>query len=347
MRQPTVVILQDADDPAVAMEELGDWPQVRLASIPPDAKVLDEILALLPDVLVTCMGEDDHWGRAVIASIREHASLAELPVLVVSDTLDRDRKIELLSLGADDFVARPADALEIRARVHALARRHGVSVAIGLARKELDQTLSDLKGRGEELERLTGRIVEALEHVNFANDSDTGNHIRRVSAYSAMLAEAIACSGSLVDQVRRCAGLHDVGKVGIRGAILRKPGRFTPEEYEEMKTHTTIGHGLLVRAGLPQVACNIALSHHEWWDGNGYPNGIRSTSIPLEARITSVADVYDAIRNKRCYREAKQHHEVRAIMEASAGTQFDPFLLETFFSDEDRIRGIYETYLEP
>jgi putative two-component system response regulator len=347
MTRPTVVIVQEAGDPVIAERDLDAWPQVRLVLRPPGgAEVPDELVSLRPDVLVLGVDAEGGEGRELLKAIRSHEQLGDLRVLAIAGKLDRDLKIDLLTLGADDFMPRPADGVELRARVHALARRHGIRTAIGETRTELDQLLTALGERGEELERLTGRIVEALEQINLANDSDTGNHIRRVAAYGAMLADVTGCSASFVEQIRRWAGLHDVGKVGIRGAILRKPGRFTPEEYTEMKAHTTIGHELLVRAGLPQVACNIALSHHEWWDGSGYPMGIHSTKIPLEARITSVADVWDAIRNRRCYRDAKPYDEVRAIMMANAGTQFDPLLVEAFFANEARIQAIYEAWRE-
>jgi response regulator RpfG family c-di-GMP phosphodiesterase len=269
-----------------------------------------------------------------------------IPILAVTPPLARKDRIALLSLGADDCIDLPFEPMELRAKVLALARRHGVRISIGMMRLELDKALADLHTYRADLKRLMDRIVEALEHLNLANDTDTGNHIHRVSEYARLLAETQGCPKNFVEQIHQYAGLHDVGKVGIRDAILKKPGAFTPQEWAEMKTHTLVGSRILERAGFSRTACNIAAYHHERWDGDGYPEGRKGVHIPLEARIVAVADSYDAGRNKRCYKDASGHEALRQDMLAKTGTQYDPELVEVFFSREEEILEVFASYAE-
>ena len=299
-----------------------------------------------PDLVVTDLQMPRMDGRTLIMRLREQPEMSEAPIMVVTANDARETKIALFQAGADDFITKPVDPDEYQARLRSLARKSAMAFQLGVAKRERDEALGHLEERNQELERLTLGLVAALEKANQLNDADTGNHIRRVSEYSALLGRERGCPPDEVDRLRRYAGLHDVGKVGIRDAILKKPGRLTDLEFEEMKTHTLIGAELLHSAGLPDVARNIALYHHEHWDGSGYPFGLSGESIPLEARIISVSDVFDALVSRRCYKQPYALVEARSTMEGLAGNHLDPGLVALFFDHFDEVCAIRDRYAD-
>jgi putative two-component system response regulator len=303
-------------------------------------EALDRVRQRTPDLIVTDLHMPQMGGKELIRRLRELPVLHEKPIMVVTADESRASKIQLLQTGADDFIVKPIDPGEFQARLRALGRRSDLVVALETTRGERDEAREKLEQRNQELEQLTLGLVAALERANSLNDSDTGNHIRRVSEFAGLLARVNGCPEDFCDQVRRYAGLHDVGKVGIRDGILKKPGKLTPDEYEEMKTHTLIGGELLRDAGLPEVACNIALCHHERWDGRGYPCQLGGEAIPLEARIVSVVDVYDALRSKRCYKPSYSWDEAVEIMRGMAGEHLDAYLVDLFLGHHEQILEI-------
>lgn len=194
------------------------------------------------------------------------------------------------------------------------------------------------------IERITIALVNALEDANLLNDMDTGNHIKRVSRYSSILAAHYGCNREFVKRIELYASLHDIGKVGIPDNVLKKKGRFTPEEFDVMKQHVVIGHKMLDNEDLDEMAKNIVLYHHEKWDGTGYVKGLNGEQIPLEARIVSLADVYDALISKRSYKPAFSDDEADTIIKSGAGNHFDPKLVEIFFDNREKLAEVREVY---
>ena len=215
-----------------------------------------------------------------------------------------------------------------------------------VTRSERDQALEDLQDRASELERLTFGLIAALEKANTLNDNDTKEHIRRICEFSVILAQAAGQSTDFIKQIGHYAGLHDVGKVGIRDAILKKTEALTPLEAEELKTHTLIGADILRSAGLPQAAINIALSHHERWDGQGYPHGLVGRQISLEARIVAVADTYDTLRAGSRHQPALAVEEALAVLQERATSHLDPELVRLFVSVHDEIAHIEASHFK-
>ncbi|MGL5355713.1 MAG: HD-GYP domain-containing protein, partial [Cetobacterium sp.] len=170
----------------------------------------------------------------------------------------------------------------------------------------------------------------SFEAANELNDEDTGNHILRVNLYSKFMAEKLKCSKSFIKEIGEYASLHDVGKIAISDAILKKPGKLTPEEFEEMKKHVLLGKDLVEKMQLGKIAENIALYHHEKWNGSGYYYGLQKTDIPLEARIVGLADVYDALRQKRVYKDGFSHEKAVQIISEESGKHFDPNIVDLF-----------------
>ncbi|MGL6120731.1 MAG: HD-GYP domain-containing protein, partial [Fusobacteriaceae bacterium] len=189
--------------------------------------------------------------------------------------------------------------------------------------------------------RITKALIRSFEAANELNDEDTGNHILRVSMYSKFLAQQLKCSSKFVKDIGEYASLHDVGKIGISDAILKKPGKLTQKEFEEMKQHVILGKKLIDTMELGSIASNIALYHHERWNGNGYCHGLKSTNIPLEARIVALADVYDALRQKRVYKEDFSHEKTVEIIRKESGEHFDPNIVNIFLEFNKEFDNIF------
>ncbi|WP_249226285.1 HD domain-containing phosphohydrolase [Entomohabitans teleogrylli] len=190
------------------------------------------------------------------------------------------------------------------------------------------------------------RIVVAMEQVNRAHDDETGSHIRRVSLYCGLMARELKLPKKLTRDIQTYASLHDVGKIAVPDRVLRKQGPLTPEEFAEMKLHTTKGWLIIRQLELGSVAENIVHYHHEKWDGSGYPQGLKGSDIPLEARILAVADVYDALRQKRVYKPGFSHENACAIITQGAGHHFDPELVRLFTLEQQKFRAIFDSHAD-
>lgn len=192
------------------------------------------------------------------------------------------------------------------------------------------------------LKNITIGLVETLESANTYNDEDTGAHIKRLNQYSELLAEELKLSNSFVNEIGLYASLHDIGKIGISDAILKKPGKLTEEEFEIMRTHIEIGYNLIKDLDVSPVASNIVRYHHEKWNGEGYGKGLIGEEIPVEARIVALADVYDALRQERVYKKAFTHEKSMEIIISESGKHFDPRIVEVFLKKHENFRDIFE-----
>ncbi len=342
-------LLLVAEDDAYQLDQMAGWATrvgftVIKATNGLDAFELFDTRS--PEIVVLDYHLPGMHGRELIQRLRNHALGADTPIMIVTADGSRQTKIELLELGADDFVRKPLDPAEFNARLASLARKSALVINLERVTQERDQAYRELEERAHELSRLTLGLVAALERASSLNDTDTGNHIQRVCRYAELLSRGMGCDQEFCEKIFRYAGLHDVGKVGIPDAILKKPGRLDKDEFEEMKTHTLIGGELLRAAGLPVAACNIAFYHHERWDGRGYPHGLKSEEIPLEARIVAVADVFDALVTRRCYKPSFTIERAVGIMREAAEGQLDPELVSMFLQRQPDVITILTTYSE-
>lgn len=266
-------------------------------------------------------------------------------VIMVTAVDDRKTAITALELGAYGYVIKPFDRNEILINVaNALERSR-----LTLLRRQYEQELEAMvKQRTKEVREREEEIVLRLISAAGYRDHETGGHIRRIGLYAAVMASDLGLDARSVDLIRLAAPMHDVGKIGIADSILLKPDRLTREEFDIMKTHTTIGAKILGGSDVPllQMAKEIALSHHERWDGSGYPQGLVTDSIPQSARIVSVADVYDALVNDRVYRPAFPEEEALTIMDEQRGRYFDPRVFDSFKHMLPELRGIRDEVKE-
>lgn len=188
-------------------------------------------------------------------------------------------------------------------------------------------------------------LVSSLEAVNQFNDLETGNHIKRLNLYSELLANKLGCSKKFYEEIGKVASLHDVGKIGIDRSILKKPGKLTEEEFKVIKEHPKIGYEIIKKSGVSIMAENIARYHHEKWDGSGYPYGLKGLEIPLEARIVSVVDVYDALRQKRVYKDGFTHEKAIEIIRSESGKSFDPNVVKVFLENEFKFERLFNSHI--
>jgi response regulator RpfG family c-di-GMP phosphodiesterase len=195
-----------------------------------------------------------------------------------------------------------------------------------------------------QIEGMTYALVSSLENANLFFDEETGNHVRRIAALSEFIGVQARLEEGFVQKVKLYSSLHDIGKVGIKKEVLFKPGRLTPEEFDHIKEHVKIGYDILGDSVINPLAKNIVLYHHEKWSGKGYLEGLEGESIPLEARIVSIADVFDALVNKRVYKEAMPVGEALGILQKERGVSFDPFLLDAFLVGMSKIKFPQDLY---
>ena len=258
--------------------------------------------------------------------------------------------------GAFGYLIKPFDANELLIILAGALRRRELESAQRLQVGALERTIARtrtlggvLEGLGDERRASREDDEEVIERLSLAvtlRDEETGRHIQRMSRYCVVLADAVGFTRIRSEELRLATALHDVGKIGVSDGILLKPGPLSRVEYAAMQRHAQIGYQLLAGAtsGLIRIGADIALTHHEWWDGAGYPRGLEGTEISQEARIAAVSDVFDALTSNRVYRSALPFDQAIAVMGDLRGRQFEPRLLDAFLNSMDEIKSIREAY---
>jgi putative two-component system response regulator len=269
-------------------------------------------------------------GFAIMQQLREQIeATVSLPVLVLTGDATDDVKRRALSGGARDFLTKPFDQHEVRLRVRNLLEIRRLQLEQRRHERELEARVAE---RTVELEEARLEVLERLAIAGEFRDDETGEHARRVGATAKQLADAVAAKDETTTRIEIAAPLHDIGKIAIPDSLLLKAGRFTRHEHEEMQRHTSIGADMLggTSSGLLALARDIALTHHERWDGSGYPNGLAGEEIPLSGRIVALADVFDALTHSRPYKAAWPVKQAVEEIQRGGGEQFDPELVDAF-----------------
>ncbi len=292
-------------------------------------QAMEKIRALRPDIAMINVFMPELNGIEVCKNIKSDERYSSIPVIMITALDDADSKMKALSVGADEFLTKPIDRYELIVRVGNLlkVKNHidNLNNQIVKKTKELQKAIVELKDTNI---NVIYRLSRAVEYI----DNDTGNHNIRVSKYVMSIADAMGFTKEEVETVSIASSLHDIGKIGVPSSILLKPSSLTPEEFEQVKKHTQIGSNILSNSGskLLDMAGVIALTHHERIDGTGYPQGLKTDGIPLEGRITAVADVFDSMTIKRPYRDAIPVEQTVEYIKSNTGTQFDPQITDAF-----------------
>lgn len=299
-------------------------------------------------------------GFEVCRRIRRDPHGADVPVIMVTSLVSKEDRLNAVEAGANDFIAKPVDKTELRVRSASLLKMKEAQDALKRYQAHLEDIIEErtasLRKALEEMaeaQRLAHRAqldtVERLAMVAEYKDKVTAKHIQRMSEYCAILARGLKLLPGEVELIHHASRMHDVGKIAVPDAILRKPSSLDGPEWIVMREHPTIG-GLILdnsTSQLLQAGRVIALCHHEWWDGTGYPSGLSGEAIPLWGRICSVADVFDAVTSQRPYKPAYANEDAFRILQAGRGTQFDPRVLDVFFERLEEILAIQRKYRDP
>ncbi len=310
-----------------------------------------------PDVVLLDIMMPEINGLQLLQQIRRQDRLRYLPVLMLSASGDDDTRLLALNLGATDFLSKPVQPTELAPRV-----RNAL-----VLKSHNDDLEEQVHRRTLELEAARREAIECLARASEYRDDDTGNHVIRVGRFAAILGGALGLPESHVEILEQAALLHDVGKIGIPDAILLKPGKLEPNEFDFMKRHCEFGHGILMPSGISdrhgaiycslpaelvasspimKMAAVIAITHHEKWDGTGYPRGLAGEEIPIEGRITAVADVYDALSSERPYKRAFPREKCLSILKEGRGAHFDPLVIDAFFAVAHDIFAVQDQYAD-
>ncbi|MDD5224138.1 MAG: response regulator [bacterium] len=311
-----------------------------------------------PDLVILDINMPGMNGYEVCREMKEDERLKDIPVLFLSGMGGVEDKVEAFRAGGVDYITKPFQFEEIQARVETHLKLRQLQVELEYKNDHLQDLVREQVRKTTDSQMAT---IFALAKLADSRDSVTGKHIERVQAMSRLLASHFSAdskshSGTdseYIEDVSQASTMHDIGKVGVRDLVLLKPGPLTPEEFEEIKVHTTLGASTLkaVTEKYPgnmfiNMGMEIALSHHEKWDGTGYPQGLSGKRIPLSARIVAVADVYDALTSHRPYRSALEHEQACALVLSGSGRHFDPRVTEVFGKIKDEFRAIRENLRE-
>jgi putative two-component system response regulator len=281
----------------------------RAIDIQPDAILLDVMMS----------GMD---GFAVCRALRNTPLLAEVPILMITSLDDRESRLAGLDAGADDFLTKPFDTLELLTRLKTITRLNRY--------RNILQQRNQLEQMNAELRHAYDQTIEGWSQALDLRDHETEGHTLRVMEMTIQLACQVGINGDLIEHIRRGALLHDIGKLGIPDAILLKPGQLTDEEWTIMQQHPVYAYQWLSPIEYLHPAVDIPYCHHERWDGSGYPRGLKGNKIPHMARLFAIVDVWDAMRSERPYRRAIPDEEVKEFILKQKGILFDPILVDAF-----------------
>lgn len=327
-----------ADDPRARLLLVDDEPanlqvlrhvlqeDYRLLFATDGARALDIVRSQRPHLVLLDVMMPAMDGYAVCEAIKADPAIADIPVIFVSALSEVGHETRGFEAGAVDYITKPVSAPVVRARV----RTHLSLV------------------RTQELRATRLQIVQRLGRAAEYKDNETGMHVIRMSHYAQLLARAVGMDEAWAEDLLHAAPMHDVGKIGIPDAVLLKPGKLDADEWDIMRRHPRIGAEIIGEhaGGVLRVAREIALTHHEKWDGSGYPEGLAGEAIPLASRIVAVADVFDALTTRRPYKDAWSLETAFCHLRSEAGRHFDPALVEPFIALEPEIRAVRERWAE-
>lgn len=305
---------------------------------------LEAIQLFRPDLMLVDVMMPEMDGFQLTRHIKANNFTKHIPIILITSLSDRESRFQGLEAGAEEFVSKPIDQMELLMRIRNLLRLKEISDELAKHKMSLE---TKIEVRTEELYDTRLEIVRSLSQAAEFRDNETSKHVIRMSQISYLLAQQAGFSEEQCDLILNAAPMHDIGKGGIPDNILLKAGKLTESEWEVMKTHTKIGFRILNTENpshLMNMAKSIALCHHEKWDGSGYPRGLKGESIPAEARVVALADVFDALISKRPFREAWTKDEAVAEIDKQKGKHFQPSLVDAFFDILPQVDEILEEF---
>ena len=286
-------------------------------------QAIEKAKQLLPDVILLDVMMPGMTGFEVCQRIRSDPQIAEIPIIILTALDDRESLLNALKAGADDFISKPFDRYELRARLLGITRLNRY--------QKLLQERAKLREANAQLLNAYEATIEGLSHALDLRDRETEGHSRRVTEVTIKLAQALSVDEEEITHIRRGALLHDIGKIGIPDSILHKPDKLTEEEWVIMRRHPQFAYEMLSHIEYLRPALAIPYNHHEKWDGTGYPRGLKGEEIAMSARLFAIADVWDALTSNRPYRSAWTKEQALTYIREQSGQHFDPSVVDLFF----------------
>jgi len=355
-RSYRIMVVDDEEDSRALLDELVESLGYEVETFADGFEALAAI-KLGFDLILSDAKMPGMDGFELVRRVRTHDTYDDIPIIMVTGLNTKKDRLRAVDAGADDFIGKPVSRIELRVRLKSLLRAKTARDELKEQRDELEKKVQE---RTQDLRNSLRQMAEARRVAHEAHletlhrlavaaeyrDECTGAHVTRVGEFCGLLAEKLHLAPGEIEVLRGAGPIHDVGKIGIPDSILLKPGKLTSEEWETMKDHTTIGANILSgsESELLRTGEVIARTHHEKWDGSGYPGGLSGEDIPLYGRVCAVADVFDALTSDRPYREALEPDEALEIMEAGRGSHFDPHLLDVFVDNKSEVLSIYQEY---
>lgn len=363
-----ILIIDDEDlNVRVVRKYLADAGYANFVTTSDSSEAIDLIRNEQPDLILLDIMMPVVSGIDILHVMSLDPAIQQLPVIVLTASTDHDVRHVCLELGVSDFLAKPVEPTDLLPRVRNMLLNKQYRDQLSQHAEKLEE---QVRKRTAELAASREEVIHCLARAGEYRDDDTGHHVERVGKYVGVIARQLGFSSSRIELLELAAQLHDIGKIGIPDAILHKPGRLDPEQYDIMKSHCAVGLDIMQPLPLKEVsilrahsrlgasllhvpsspllmlAARIAQTHHEWWDGTGYPLGLKGEDIPIEGRMTAVADVYDALSSKRPYKPAFPREKCFQILEEGRGTHFDPKVLDAFFDRAEEIIHIQLDYMD-
>ncbi|WP_433861523.1 HD-GYP domain-containing protein [Pseudomonas thivervalensis] len=357
--QATILLVDDTPDNLLLMTDLlKDHYRVKAANSGEKALRLLQGDSL-PDLILLDVMMPGLSGHEVADQLKHDLRTCDIPIIFLTALAAIEDEIHGLELGAVDYITKPISPPLVLARVDTQLK---LKAAADFLRDQNDYLEKEVQRRTREVMAIQDVTIQAMASLAETRDNETGNHIRRTQHYVKVLAERLRdhprfrhfLNDETIRLLFKSAPLHDIGKIGIPDHILLKPGRFTPEEFEIMKTHTTLGRDAIQRAedqlGVQVdflcLAKEIAYSHQEKWDGSGYPQALAGDDIPISARLMAVADVYDALISRRVYKLGMPHEEAVEIIRQGRGSHFDPDICDAFLAHVEQFQAIAQRFAD-
>ncbi|MCB9482118.1 MAG: two-component system response regulator [Desulfobacteraceae bacterium] len=298
---------------------------------------------IFPDIILLDVVMPDMSGYEVCKNLKKNDKFKDIPVIFITAQYDENDEAKGFEAGASDYIVKPFNTVIVKARIKTHLDLYFISKNL---KQQVEDRTADLNKALEKIKEVSLETILRLTNASEYKDEDTGSHIQRMSNYCVAVAKKMGINSNSLEWILYAAPMHDIGKIGIPDRILLKPGKLDSEEWEIMKTHTTIGAKILEgsTAGFIKLGEVIAATHHEKWDGSGYPSGIKGKKIPLVSRIVAIADVFDALTTRRPYKEPFSLEKSFQIIREGSGKHFDPKVVDAFFSVEDEILSIMEKF---
>ena len=354
---PTVMVVDDETAMRRVLSRMLRSEGYEVVEAENGAKALEILTGVSVDTILLDVMMPEMGGLELCRHIRANEATMHTPVVFVTAAVDREFRREARAAGADDFLTKPFDEIELLARVQNTVRvklyydglhreREDLQTEVDARVRQLEESSARLERLQSELDIARNETINRLAKAAEFRDDETAAHLQRMSRYCYLLGERSGLDAYQCEMLQVASPMHDVGKIGIPDHILLKPGRLTPDEYQIMKQHAEIGFRILSGSDSPLVklAATIAHTHHEKWDGSGYPNGLTGESIPIEGRIAAVADVFDALTSERPYKKAWRIEDAVSLLEEGRGAHFDPKLVDLFIDSMPAVLDIREQF---